>query len=65
MVVGMIELTEIRSFGEGQSNVRLWSRLGFLQEEGTQRTRIVCKRKANIGMFMWPTEKEYACCERG
>ena len=28
-VAGMIELTEIRSFGEGKSNVRLWSRLGF------------------------------------
>ena len=29
----MIELTEIRSFGEGKSNVRLWSRLGFCRKK--------------------------------
>ena len=39
--------------------------VGFWQEQATQRTRIDSKRRANTDMFMWPKEKEDACCERG
>ena len=61
----MLELKEIRSFGVSNSNVEAEESVEFLHEQGTQPTRIDCKRKANADMFMWIKEKEEACFERG